>query len=41
MVRETEKPNFKLASCCKVEVENGAVGDFFAGFFVTDFTAKE
>ena len=32
MVCVTEKPNFLDASCCKVEVVNGAAGDFFAGF---------
>ena len=40
MVLETENPNFKLASCCNVEVVNGAVGDFLAGFFVTETTLK-
>ena len=32
MVCPTEYPNFRPASCCKVEVVNGADGDFFAGF---------
>ena len=33
MVFPTGYPNFLEASCCKVEVVNGAAGDFFAGFF--------
>ena len=31
MVCETEKPNLRAASCCKVEVVNGGAGDFLAG----------
>ena len=33
MVLETANPNFLAASCCKVDVVNGAAGDFVAGFF--------
>ena len=32
MVMVTPNPNFLLASCCKVEVVNGAAGLFSAGF---------
>ena len=28
----TPNPSFRLASCCKVDVVNGAAGDFSAGF---------
>ena len=38
IVLETEKPSFKLASCCNVEVVNGAEGDLVAGFFCTSPT---
>jgi hypothetical protein len=31
MVCVTEKPNFREASCCRVEVVKGVEGDFFAG----------
>ena len=31
MVCDTEKPNLRAASCCKVEVVNGGAGDFFDG----------
>ena len=40
MVLETENPNFKLASCCKVDVVNGAAGFLVAGFIVTASTLK-
>ena len=32
MVIPTGKYNLRAASCCKVEVVNGAVGDFLVGF---------
>ena len=35
MVCDTEKPNLRAASCCKVEVVNGGAGDFFEGFVTT------
>ena len=41
MVLLTEKYNFLAASCCKVEVVNGAAGDFLAGFFSRLDTEKE
>ncbi|CCY38268.1 unknown [Tannerella sp. CAG:118] len=31
MVCATEYPNFRAASCCKVDVVKGGAGDFFAG----------
>ena len=34
MVLLTEKYNLRDASCCKVDVVNGAAGDFLAGFCV-------
>ena len=34
-MRDTENHNFLLASCCNVEVVNGADGDLFQGFFST------
>ena len=40
MVRLTENPNFLEASCCKVDVVKGAVGDFLAGFFSSVETEK-
>ena len=40
MVLLTEKPSFREASCCKVEVVKGAVGDLLAGFFSKFDTAK-
>ena len=40
MVLATEKPNFLLASCCKVEVVKGAAGDFFPGFTSKLLTIK-
>ena len=36
IVRLTENPNFLDASCCKVEVVNGADEDFLNGFFSID-----
>ena len=36
----TENPNFLEASCCKVEVVNGADEDFLNGFFSTDEIEK-
>jgi hypothetical protein len=33
MVCVTEKPSFLAASCCNVEVVNGAAGFLVAGFF--------
>ena len=30
----TGNPSFLDASCCNVDVVNGAAGDFFAGFLV-------
>ena len=35
-MRETEKPSFLNASCCSVDVVNGAVGFFFAGLVSKD-----
>lgn len=35
IVLATENHNFLLASCCKVDVVNGAEGDFFPGFTST------
>src|SRR5690349_7345137 len=32
MVWITEKPSFRAASCCKVEVVNGGAGERFNGF---------
>ena len=40
MVLLTEKYNLRDASCCKVDVVNGAAGDFFAGFFCKSATLK-
>src|SRR5690606_38628829 len=40
IVRETENPNFKLASCCNVDVVNGAVGFLVACFICTSETLK-
>jgi len=40
MVLATGKPNFLLASCCRVEVVNGGAGDFFAGLVSTSATLK-
>ncbi len=40
IVLETEKPNLRDASCCKVDVVNGAEGVRFAGFFCKSFTLK-
>ena len=40
MVLPTEKYNFLDASCCKVDVVNGAAGDFFAGFLSSFPTEK-
>ena len=37
MVLDTENPNLREASCCSVEVVNGPVGFFFAGFVSSDF----
>jgi hypothetical protein len=34
-VRDTENPSFLLASCCNVDVVNGAEGALFHGFFST------
>jgi len=34
MVLVTPKPNFLEASCWRVDVVKGGVGDFFAGFFL-------
>ena len=36
MVRDTLNPNFRDASCCRVEVVNGA-----AGFLVEGFVSME
>ena len=38
IVCATEKPILRDASCCKVEVVNGADGDFLAGLAMTDET---
>jgi len=38
IVLATEKLNFLDASCCNVEVMNGAAGDFLPGFFSMDAT---
>ncbi|MNT55191.1 hypothetical protein D3C71_1346100 [compost metagenome] len=38
MVRATENPSFLLASCCNVDVVNGADGERFAGFVSRFFT---
>jgi hypothetical protein len=38
IVLETEKNNFLDASCWRVDVVKGAVGLFFAGFFIIFFT---
>ena len=40
MVLDTENPSFKLASCCNVDVVNGAEGFFVAGFLSTEVTLK-
>ena len=40
MVLLTENPNFLAASCCNVEVVNGAAGAFLAGFFSKPETLK-
>ena len=40
MVLLTEKYNLRDASCCNVDVVNGAAGDFFAGFLVKSATLK-
>ncbi len=40
MVCDTEKPNLRAASCCRVEVVKGAAGDFFIGRFVTSSMVK-
>ena len=40
IVLATGKYNFLEASCCKVEVVNGAAGAFFAGFVCRSFTLK-
>ncbi len=40
MVLPTEKYNFLDASCCNVDVVNGAEGDFFAGFLSNLLTEK-
>src|SRR6187431_3337774 len=40
MVCATEKLNFLDASCCSVDVVNGAEGDFLAGFFSRSRTKK-
>jgi hypothetical protein len=37
-VRDTENPSFLLASCCNVDVVNGADGALFHGFFSTSST---
>jgi hypothetical protein len=39
-VRDTENPSFLLASCCNVEVVNGADGLFFQGFTSKSETEK-
>ncbi len=33
MVCDTENPNLRAASCCKVDVVKGAAGFLVAGFF--------
>ena len=38
MVRETEKPSLREASCCRVDVVNGAAGLRFVGLVTSDFT---
>ena len=40
IVRETEYPNFLLASCCNVDVVKGAAGERFAGLVSNDLTSK-
>ena len=35
IVCDTEKPSFRAASCCRVEVVKGAAGDFFVGSVCT------
>ncbi len=41
MVCDTEKPNLRAASCCKVDVVNGADGERFAGFVSNVSIVKE
>ena len=36
----TENPSLRDASCCNVDVVKGGAGDFLAGFFSTELTAK-
>ena len=38
IVLETGKDNFLDASCCNVDVVNGAGADFFTGFFTISET---
>ncbi len=40
MVCLTENPSFCDASCCKVEVINGALGERLEGFFSMEETLK-
>ena len=40
IVFPTGYPSFLEASCCKVDVVNGAAGDFFAGFFCKSAIVK-
>src|SRR5690606_12503373 len=40
IVLATENPSFLLASCCNVEVVNGAAGERFAGFFSRELTVN-
>ena len=40
MVVATAYPNFREASCCKVEVVNGAAGFLAEGFFSNDAILK-
>ena len=38
MVRDTENPSFREASCCRVDVVNGAAGLRLVGLVTRDFT---
>ena len=41
IVCDTEYPNLRAASCCKVEVVKGGAGDFFTGFVVISSIVNE
>ena len=40
IVCDTENPSLRPASCCSVDVVNGAAGDLVSGFFSTDDTVN-